>query len=336
LADASYQQTGLKILEATVAVRSNRRSLLPRLPPPIEVKSLLTDFRAVEEIPYSSRADGFISVIENSRRAPAYRFTPTRFTFEGPLARLSRRASDLRFSLWGNQGFLYRFTLLLLELKHRIFNLHACALYQPEKKRLYVVAGGAGSGKTVYLLSGLKHGLKLFTTETAHFRMAGGHVSWFMGSLVDNVRLGTLRHDFPDFLLSSPAAAGRDDEWQQKIALDLRGYRGFEETITDPEVIILFPRVEEGKTELRLRPLSDTRVIAKTLFDNITQKLTETVILYDCLPVLGLDRPELAATRLQTVEGLARHKNTVFCAEATSGPRECWAGLLERDFRQGG
>jgi hypothetical protein len=150
----SYYRTGVRILEATVAVSANRRSLLPSLPPPLEVKSLHTDFRAVEEVPYSRRADGSIRLTEKPAAEPRYRRAGTRFCVEGPLDRLSRRASDLRYSLWGNQGFLYRLALFLLEKKHGIFSLHACALYESTADRLFVVAGGAGSGSGNFAAGG--------------------------------------------------------------------------------------------------------------------------------------------------------------------------------------
>jgi len=190
---------GIKILEATIGIESNKEELLPRFPMKQEVKSLLTDFRDVVEIPYSNSADGYIS-IEDLEEKPSYEYRGEKARFRGPFLRLTQEASDLRFSLWGNQGFLYRFTLYLLEKKHNIYNFHACALYHEEKSELYVVIGGAGSGKTVYLLSGLEKGLKLFSTETVHFCIANDELTWLMGSLFDNVRWGTLIHDFPQFI----------------------------------------------------------------------------------------------------------------------------------------
>lgn len=321
---------GLKILKATIAVSSNRSELLPSLPFPFKVQSLLTDFKAVEEIPYSQQADGSISILEVPEERPRYQLSGTRAVFKGRFAELSGRASDPRFSFWGNQGFLYRFTLFLLEKGHLIYNLHACALHQAENNRLFIVAGGAGSGKTVFLLSGLEHGLTLFSTETVHFKKEGRRFRWFMGSLVDNIRIGTLRHHFPRFLDSPSLSA--ENEWHNKIAVDLSRYRCWEESLVDPEVIILFPRIEEGRGDFVLCPVTDPRKRAKALFDNISLKRSETFLLYDQLPVLGLDRPELAQARLASSGQLAGHKNTVFCATVLASPRRCWGDLLERAF----
>ncbi len=321
-------KTAVKILKARIGIESNTEELLPSFPLKTEVKSLLTDFREVKQIPYSENLDGHIS-IEDSGSELSFELIGERATFQGSFLKLTQEASDLRFSLWGNQGFLYRFSLYLLEKKHKIFNLHACALYNTEKNHLYVVIGGAGSGKTVYLLSGLEKGLKLYSTETVHFRIDENTLSWFMGSLVDNVRLGTLIHHFPKFLRHIDTQDS-EDEWQKKIALDLSAYKtDFEELTTPSAVTILFPRIEEGREGFLLTPESDKRKATKSLFDNITQKLSETVVLYDRLPVLGLDEEKMARNRLSNTSQLIQHKSVVQTASVLSNPNECWGELLD-------
>jgi len=324
---------GLKILKATISISANRKALLPSFPLSVEVKSLLTDFKEVREIPCSSQADGSISVIEIPVEEPSYCLSGTKATFKGPFVELARKASDLRFSLWGNQGVLYRVALWLLEKKHQIYNLHACALYQAERNRLFIIAGGAGSGKTVYLLNGLEQGLALFSTETVHFKKEGSHFRWFLGSLIDNVRIGTLRYHFPRF--RTPSSSNSENEWEKKIAVDLSSYRCREESIVDPEVIILFPRIEEGRDDFMLSPIADHRKAAQALFDNISEKLAETWLLYDRLPLLGLDRPDLAKARLLATRELVHHKSMVLCATVLSSPRHCWGDLLKREFEKG-
>ncbi|MEW5900428.1 MAG: hypothetical protein AB1715_03085 [Acidobacteriota bacterium] len=325
----SLYKRGVRILEATIAISANRRSLLPSLPPALEVKSLLTDFRAVEEVPFFCRADGAIELLEDSSAEPRYRRVGMKSFFEGPLVELGRSASDLRYSLWGNQGFLYRFALFLLEKKHGIFNLHACALYQSSAHRLFIVAGGSGSGKTVYLLSGLEQGLALFSTETVHFRSEGNRFCWFMGSLIDNVRLTTLKRHFPRFL---PLARQdkTEKEGQDKRAIDLSPYRLRQEALIDPEVVLLFPRIEEDFRSFRLSPHLDLSRVTRLLFANISEKVAETVILYDHIPILGFDRRDLAEARLRAARTLAEQQKTVFSGEVISNPEQCWGDLLER------
>jgi hypothetical protein len=249
--------------------------------------------------------------------------------FKGPFLGLIREASDLRYSLWGNLGFLYRFILYLLEKKHSIYNFHAGALFNPRQNRLFLIIGGAGSGKTVYLLSGLLKGLKLFSTETVHFRLQQNQITWFMGSLVDNVRWGTLIHDFPDFLPDEKPPE-KDQVWQAKTALDLSSYRAQPDELSNLEsVTILFPHLEEGRPGFHLQPIQDTRKAAQALFNNVSEKLSETVILYDTLPLLGFEERGLAEARLETLQQLVKHESISRIAAVLSNPQECWGDLLE-------
>ena len=118
----------LKILRATVGIETDNKKLLPHLPFTLEVKSLLTDFHRIDPIPYTDDLDGYIRILE-SPEAPRYERQGRGYIFSGPFEELSRSVSDPRFSFWGNQGFLYRYALYLLEKHHKIYNLHACALF---------------------------------------------------------------------------------------------------------------------------------------------------------------------------------------------------------------
>jgi hypothetical protein len=280
------------------------------------------------EIPYSTKLDAAI-VLEDRPDGELFSSrSRNEFAFHGPLLKLERSASDIRFSLWGNQGFLYRLVLYLLEEKHKIFNFHACGLYDEAKHVLYVIAGGAGSGKTVYLLSGLARGLKLFSTETVHFRAEGRKIAWFKGSLVDNVRLGALIHDFPRFLPVAISGRAERDVWQKKIALDLSAHQYRPDIIFSPRVILLFPHIEEGRQGFILHKMTDERKAAKTIFDNLAQKIAETVVLYDRCPLTGFDTPALAAGRLKASMKFVGHSSVSVIASVLSNPKECWGDLL--------
>ncbi|MFB0565417.1 MAG: hypothetical protein ACETWK_07035 [Candidatus Aminicenantaceae bacterium] len=318
----------IKMLEATVGIESNTRRLLPEFPLPIKVESLLTDFQDIKEIPYSAELDGYISIEEDASHEASLKFSIEKVAFKGPFIRLSEETSDPRFTLWGNQGFLFRYLLYLLEKKHKIFNFHGCALYQNLKNRIYLIIGGAGSGKTVYLLSGLALGLELFSTEIIHYRVENRDITWFMGSLVDNVRAGTLRHNFPQFMIDLELTHIKN-EWQKKIAIDLSAYKSKKECITNPEVVIIFPRIEEGRNGFLFTPMINKKKITKLLFDNISQKLTETVILYDTIPLLGFDDQIMALSRLNSVVKLVNHENLKKVASVLSNPYECWGDILE-------
>jgi len=318
----------LKILDAVIGIESNREDLLPKIPCPVCVNSLLTDFRMIEEVPLESKKNGQIIVHESPGKL-SYSGSDTEFMFSGPFHSLIRSASDSRFSLWGNQGFLYRYVLYLLEKYHQIYSFHAAALYEEDEKRMFIIAGGAGSGKTVFILNGLLKKLKLFSTETVHFRMSSRNVTWYMGSLVDNVRVGTLNHDFPSFY-SGCGDADIHDEWEKKVAIDLSSYAVKRSEIINPsEVVVLFPRIEEGRKEFILSLFTNKQIISRRLFDNISQKISESIVLYDSMPVTGFDTKPLSEKRLYFIDQLV-HKNFLTrTATVLSDPKNCWGTILD-------
>ena len=324
----STYQAAVKIGPATVGIQSNSRELLPVLPEKIDVKSLLTDFHSVQGIPFSDSLDGYIC-IHDCEDVPAYTFCEDTFTLRGPLQEMAHTASDPRYSLWGNQGLLYRLTLLLLEKKHRIYSFHACALYQEEKDVLFIILGGAGSGKTVYLLSGISHGLKLFSTETVHLQITKNGPRWHMGSLVDNIRLGTLWYDFPEFKPDRPKPA-LDRIWQEKMALDLSAYQAGSLVLQEvTSTNLLFPRIEDGRKGFVLNPIRNKHTATKQLCDNISEKITQTFILYDRIAVTGFDRPEMAQRRLDDILVFTQNPGISRIASVLSNPDECWGDLLK-------
>ena len=320
-------RTGIHVLLAEIAIESNRRSLLPHFPLRIEVPSLLTDFRKVEETTFPSRPDGRI-IIENTRSAGwDYAFSRGKAVFRGPFQLFEKSASDTRYTFWGNQGYLYRYILYALESGHAVFSFHAAGLYDPARNRLYIVAGGAGSGKTVFLLGGISRGLKLFSTETVHFRLDKSGPTWFKGSLVDNVRMGTLVRDFPRFCPPGVRDLAEAEVWKKKIALDLSSFQSTPDTLVQPEIVIIFPRIEEGRRGYVATPLSDRRKAAKAVFDNVSQKIAETVVLYDRVAVPGFDSAALARARLKASEALIGHRSVRTPVTVLSNPAECWSDL---------
>lgn len=318
---------GIKILEARIGIESNMKELLPSFPPRIEVSSLLTDFMEIEELPYSGSLDGYI-LIHDDESHPSFFLTPTKAVFKGRLQELVRKASDQRFSLWGNQGFLFRYALHLLEKVHKIYNFHGCALYEEKSHRLFIIIGGAGSGKTVYLLSGLERGLKLFSTEIVHFRHTGKDVEWYMGSLVDNVRLDTLKYSFPRFMPGFEIKEGENLRLR-KIAIDLSSYRAEDTRLVNPSVVCIFPRIEEGRRGFNLSLIPDIRKRTKMLFEHASQKISETLLLYDEITITGLESMDSARLRFDHVSRLSRHFSLKTVGTVLSNASECWGNLLQ-------
>jgi hypothetical protein len=85
---------------------------------------------------------------------------------------------------------------------------------------------------------------------------------------------------------------------------------------------------EEGRKGFLLNIIEDRRTAAKNLFDNVSQKIVENVILYDKMPVLGFDEKQMALARLKYVSQLVHHKTITKIASILSNPDDCWGDLL--------
>lgn len=323
----------LQVLCAKVNIAANREELLPRLPFKVEVPSLLTDFRRVEPGKPVPHPDG-ACVIEDADVRPEVRFADGRVLFRGPFLRLERTCSDPRYTLWGNQGFFYRYALSLLERKHGIFTLHACALVNERGDTMVVAPGGAGSGKTVFLLRGLELGWQVFSTESVHFQPQGEEILWYGGPLVDNIRVGTLVQDFPSFL-PKDIAQQAENAWEEKIALNLSRFQHPAEKLERlKSVIIVLPRIEHGFKDPSWNPIGDTRKATQRLFENISQKITETVLLYDTIAVPGQEEPSSSQKRLSAVQDLLANSSLNRVVSVNASPRNCWDGILNNLTRE--
>lgn len=120
-----------------------------------------------------------------------------------------------------------------------------------------------------------------------------------------------------------------EDLWQEKTALDLSSFAVDSDSLENPaDVHILLPHIEEGRQGFIQKTVNDPEKSSKFLFDNISQKIVETTILYDRMPVLGLDDKDLAQSRLQVVNKCVKHPSIRQIVSILSNPKDCWGSLL--------
>ena len=165
-------------------------------------QSLLTDYHRVDDVPWDGAPTGVdaeIRIVDTPGLAPAIALEPDRVLAVGDWTALEAGNSDRRYSLFGNLGFVFRYAIHTLERYHDTWSFHASAMVD-DKGDLWLIPGGAGAGKTVFLLEGLTRGWTIFSTEMTHVRLTDGGYEFYKGSLFDNIRLGTLLYDFPAVL----------------------------------------------------------------------------------------------------------------------------------------
>jgi len=199
-----------------------------------------------------------------------------------------------------------------------------------DKGDLWLILGGAGAGKTVFLLEGLTRGWTIFSTEMTHVRLTDGGYEVYKGSLFDNIRLGTLLYDFPGVIerlgLALPESG---DPWGTKIALDLGHAETPADVLLSPSLRIVHPKVESGRDRAIVGRLERRETLVKLLFDNATEKHGGTVLLYDRLPLPSLDTPELMVRRLAAMEALCARATIKSARTTLCGARNCMEGLLD-------
>ncbi|MCL4534989.1 MAG: hypothetical protein M1370_07525 [Bacteroidetes bacterium] len=296
----------VSLLWATFGLISNNPTLIdaPEFFESKEViQSLLTDVRAVPRIPFLGELDAYIYINDVPSLPPEIRVTDRAVFAAADFTRLDTEASDRRYSLFGNLGLFFKYAMATLERYHCIYSFHASGVFIPDDNELLIIIGGAGAGKTVLLLEGLSRGYQIFSTEMVHFQFGPDGCRFFKGAMVDNIRIGNLLFDFP-------AAAERlglvlpevGDPWATKIAIDLESVSTPSDILLNPNVTLLFPKIEAGRGAAIINEVRDRRRLVHMLFDNATEKIGGTTLLYEVLPLDTFDTPALMRARLSSME----------------------------------
>ncbi|MCP2520197.1 hypothetical protein NLC82_03005 [Candidatus Aminicenantes bacterium AC-335-A11] len=320
----------IEILGLKIGILSNKKELLPVFPLKIELKSLLTDFHEIKEIEYNQDLDAYFIILDEEKLKPRIFITQSRIFAHGPFVRLTRECEDLRYSFFGNEGLFFRFVLFLLEEKRDIYSFHACSLYDEKLKEFYIICGSAGSGKTCLLLRGLELGLKLFSAEMTHFKIDKNEIKFFKGALVDNIRIGNLKYNFPEIIKSlSLKLPDAEDEWGKKIAINLSKYETSFNELINPKITIIFPRIEENRERIDLTDITNRKkTIIKLLFDYATEKIGEEFLIYESIPVKFIDTFEAGLRRIEKIKNFIEKGKIKRVLKIFAGARNCWEGII--------
>lgn len=301
------QRRVIKILNARIELVSNTDLIhSPNYFSFTDVESLLSDYASVQDLPEDAEVDGSILILDED--VPADMHVRDNFAVaRGPFAAMEKNMRDKRYTLLGNQGLLYRFIMYILEKKYGIHSFHANALYSEERDELFVVFGGAASGKSPALMAGLCNGLKVFGTELVHFSAGNGEYRFYQSSCLDNIRPQSIRDDFPELLtrLTVPSSTGFSSP-SSKFLLDMRQFSASRAVLESPRLRLIVPRVESGRDPVIISRAEDQGLVAKMLFDNLAEKIAASFTMYNSMASCGLDTPQLAMRRLSAVQALLR------------------------------
>lgn len=320
---------GIRVIEAKIALISNNKELIYKseyFSDKIQ-QSLLTDFHSIKDIELDSVIDSEVYIIDQFKGGPEIILSGDNVYAIGDFSRLEKEVLDRRYTLFGNTGFLYRYIIVCLEKYHDIYSFHASAIYDESNNELYIIVGGAGAGKTCYLLSAIEKGWKIFSTEMTHFRLEERGCVFFKGSLFDNVRVGNFIFDYP----SSAKILGLKlpdvkDIWGTKIAVDMKGVQVEEDELKNPKIRIIYPKVEAGRDRAIITDISQRKRLIRILFENATEKSGTTVLLYETLPMPSLDSFDLMIKRVKTMEKFIDSMDIISAENILCGPKNCLEG----------
>jgi hypothetical protein len=322
---------GLRILGITYGLGSNNRDLIfnPEFFEPGEIQSQITNWCEIEHIPYTPDLDACGHFLDDPASPFRIAASERELFVQGDLSRLDREGRDRRWSLLGNIGLFFRYALTVQE-RHGIYSFHASAIYRPQEHELFVIVGKAGAGKTVYLLEALVRGYQIFSTEMTYFRLAPEGVVFYRGALMDNIRVGNFVYDFPEAAkrlgLELPQV---ENPWDAKISVSLYGVTTEQAELVNPTLSLIFPRIEAGRERAIVHDIASPRTLTRLLFDSASEKIGGTTLLYEELPVTGLDSPALAQARWEAVSQLvaAPHWTIKQARTILAGPKSSMEGI---------
>jgi hypothetical protein len=293
-----------RVVTTAIGLTSNEDTLIddPKYFRDVTWECLLNDYYEFLPVADDTPLDGELLIYDCERPALEITLQDSLAIIAGPIRVLERQAKDRRFALLGTQGYLYRFVLYILERSKGIYSFHSNALYDEASNTLVISMGGAGAGKTPVLLSGIERGWKVFSTELTHATIEGGQCVFYKGGIYDNVRVGNLTEDFPAVQAQLGVPLPQvSDVWATKVCMDLSAAEAKPDRLVNPNVRILFPRIEAGWDQPILSPVTTRASLQKALYDNASEKVGTSFLLYESVPVSGFDSPELARKRFEAM-----------------------------------
>lgn len=251
-----------------------------------------------------------------------------RYLISGPARRLEKEHDDKRSAICGNMGLFSK--VLAGELEERgIFSFHSTSFVNPADGRLYLVLGGSGAGKSTVLLKALLEGMQIFGTELTHVEFRSGKPVFLKGSLWQNCRMGNLVEDFPPLLEKFAITdLPEGNPWHQYRSIDLRPWQYPGDEMDNPEVVILFPRIESNRLVPERYRMRKEKT-AYSIYQNLSDKISPPSYLYGCSFIPSIDSGEAQIRRMAAAERFLEETRITAVWKALTRPDECLEGIFE-------
>jgi hypothetical protein len=318
---------GFWILGLTHGIASNNPDLIFN---PVhfeagEIYTQITNWEKLQPVEYGPGMDSYCHLVDKPGADCQISFDENILKIEGDLSKLERNGQDKRWNIFGNIGIWFRHVLAIQE-RHGIYSLHASSIYKPEVNELMIIAGKAGTGKTVYLLESILRGYQIFSTELTFFQLTEKGIVFYRGALMDNIRVGSFIYDFPDVAnvlgIDLPQC---ENPWDYKINVDMHQVSTESKTLLNPRLSFIFPRIESGYTHAIVHDIPQPRVLTRLLFEVASEKIGSTFLMYEELPAVGLDNNQLVKNRFRAIRELVEAPKWQIkqARNILAGPKSC-------------
>jgi hypothetical protein len=298
---------------------------------PNDVQSLLTNYYTVIDVPAGDARPNSAEVylMDVAGQPLSIRAEADRLWVAGDLTALEREVYDRRYSIFGNMGLFFRYSLAVLQRKHGIVSMHASSFYHPEKHELLVVGGGSGAGKSVYLFEGLKEGYQVFTAEMTFFTIGEGGIRLYKGALHDNVWTGSIKGEYADLIRDRLGITSLEQRqnFLAKAVVDLTPVATAQDVIENPTILMLLSRIEQDRQTCTVTPIKDKLTAAAKVYEVASEKLQPGFILYERVPAPTVDDDQLAAERLALCQAFVSGSWMRDVRKVVAGPTNCLEAL---------
>jgi len=250
------------------------------------------------------------------------------YLFRGPVKALEEGNGDKRASIFGNMGIFSKICVLELE-KRGIYSFHSTSFVQPGSNKLFLILGGSGAGKSTVLLKAVKEGMQIFGTELTHFSIKDEKVTFYKGSLWQNCRMGNLVEDFPSLLETfSIDYVPNGNPWKQYLSVDLKPWQYAADVMEQPEVVVLFPRIESDRQDAERYLLKKSGVVYSA-FGNLSDKVSPPSYIYNSVFIPSVDGGNDQIERMKAAQKFLQYVDIRACWKFLTNPEECLDVVLE-------
>jgi len=291
--------------------------------------SLLSNFYELKPIAYSSNEDMDIifNLINKKNKEFNFQSNGSIYEISGPIKENEETFFDKRSSIFGNMGIFSKVLIRELE-KRSIFSFHSTCFVHPTTNTIFLVLGSSGAGKSTVLLKAIREKMQVFGTELVHFFVENKDVIFLKGSIWQNCRMGNLVIDFPLLLEKFKITYHKKgNPWQEYISINMKKWQYPENKIINPEVIILFPRIEsERKVPERIK--IDVSNTAYQLFGSLSDKVSPPSLVYKKYFVSSVDNHEDQVKRMLATNNFIKFTKIKAAWKILASPEECLDHLI--------